>query len=243
MAAPVDRFACRMNAAIETWRRRYFGVSFSNHDVSRRVSLMRPGVVVGGHYATGFHSLLTALRDRPCLRAADGVDAGQAGLPAERTRFDRDQLERPVRQRRLAVRHREGLPHVGLASRTGRHGGVEGRLPGRTAGRSRRGTVDGARPADRPLRRNLSQWQARRARLLQVERHGELRGQLRQRRAAGPRHPAHRRHCAERRVEQGLPGHGREDGRDRRVARVVRSLTASAPAPRPGPRPRSDRRD
>ena len=81
--------------------------------------------------------LLRRPAHRSGLRPAARVDAGgQARLPARRPRFPADQLDRALRQRRLAVRYPDRLPHVGLASRTGRQGGVEGRLPRRPARRS-----------------------------------------------------------------------------------------------------------
>ena len=196
----------------------------------------------------------SGLQPTPC------PDAGQARLPAERARFAADQLDPALRYRQLAVRHRGGLPHVGLASGARRHGRLERRLPCRPAQRPGRGAVVRARPPHRPLHRDLPRRQARGRRPLRVERERPLRRHLCQRRAARLRRRPDRGRDPGRRVEQGLPQRGREGRGDRRAAHVLRPgrrratrqarwrarsacIRASAPAARPGPMPRSGRRD
>ena len=160
--APVDRFGlpheCRVwDAATARFQR----LICSNHRASRRVPWLRPGVVVGAYDAIVSSLLLRRSARRPGLRPAACLDAGPSPIARRASPIPcRSAGPRPATGR-LAVRHPDRLPHVGLASRAGRQGALEWRLPRRPARRSGRGAVVRAWPADRSLRRHLSRRQAR----------------------------------------------------------------------------------
>ena len=129
-----------------------------------------------------------AMGRRDGVRPTDGDDAGATGLPVAGAQLAADQLDRAVRAGRLAARHAQRLPHVGLHPDLKDRAMWSGACPaGKKEGRGVEQWSEHGYPIDR-FEGHLSRRQARRLRPLQLDGRHQLRRLLFERRAERPRH-------------------------------------------------------
>ena len=168
------------------------GISPGNHCEEPGVTRLPPFVADLGHHASTNVTLIAGLLLAGTPAVAQQVALSQSPEQCARGRacFRADQLDGAVRRRRLAVRYRDGMPHVGLASRPDDKATWSGACQGGLKHGKWRHAMDRAWPADRPVRGQLPLWPARGLWPIRLEQGPSLRGQLCRQRAGRPWHGA-----------------------------------------------------